>query len=111
MLLATCVAVALLLALHSSSRQQLITGAIRAEHRVLAQLEAHQGMVALKAAVHQPVSQVLAVIPTCKRDLDIARASRLWRRDSVHALFLLAEQDRLAPEQELALLAENVTVG
>jgi hypothetical protein len=90
--------------------QYFSKGVATAERRILAQSNL-QGVASMRSDVIPPVSDVLAVIPTFKRDLEIARMSLLWRRDSVHALFLLPEQDKLTPQQEAALLAENTTVG
>jgi hypothetical protein len=68
------------------------------------------------AAVNSPISPpapaaVLAVLTTFKRDIDIARASLLWRRDNVQALFLLPTAEPLTAAEERELLRENVTVG
>jgi hypothetical protein len=58
----------------------------------------------------RPVSDILAVIPTCKQDLDIARTSKLWRGETIQALFLLAEQEQLTAAEEAELAAEGATV-
>jgi hypothetical protein len=94
--------------------QQLLKAMQETERKLLDLSHATEAVVhAVQHAVHSPppVSEILAVIPTCKRDLYIARTSKLWRGDTIQALFLLAEQEPLTAAEEAQLAAEGVTVS